>query len=152
MYYAAELEAVVIYDSVLFNRTGQVRRWADSLERNFTNAARAAAPARSGELVAGIHGYVERIGPRHLQTIVMSEAPHSLYVLAGTTGPITSTRLTNAKGTGPAMLRLKPGGGYPALFREAVAGQEANNFFAVAARATARRHPSLAGWDPDFGY
>ena len=41
-----ELEAVVIYDSVLFNRTGQVRRWAEAVQRGFVANARAAAQVR----------------------------------------------------------------------------------------------------------
>lgn len=147
------LEALVIYDSVLFNRTGQVRRWAESLNRRFVANAKVAAPMRSGELVAGIHGEVARIGPRHLQTLIYSEAPHSLWVLGGTYGPITSDRPVTITDEGEVKIphmRLRPGNGYGVLFRTAVSGQRANNFFADAAAATARVHSSLRGFSPTY--
>lgn len=160
------LTAVVIYDSVLFNRTGQVRRWADALERRFTFNAQQAAPVRSGELRAGIFGEVIRIGPRHLQTSIASTAPHSMYVLRGTEGPIFSD-LAWANGgslvegerdelTGiyiqHGYMKLRAGNGYGSLYRLSVSGQESQNFFQTAARQTAARHPSLRGFDPDFRY
>jgi hypothetical protein len=173
------LEALVIYDSVLFNRTGQVRRWANSLERRFTYNAQQMAPERSGELRAGIYGTVNRVGPRHIETLIYSTAPHTLYVVKGTTGPIMSNRLWGFRGrTGldlprggrmsgsiydarPNMpwlkahgyaLKLRAGGGFPQLHALSVSGQEANNFFADAATATARRHSSLRGFTPGYGF
>lgn len=147
-----EMEAVVIYDSRLFNRTGQVRRWADRVERRFTSNARAFAPVRSGELASSIHGYVARDGPVHLTTTISADADHALYVLGGTTGPIFSSRPIDAETGKWPYMRLRPGNGYPQLFRTSVAGQTANNFFGKAATATARRHSSLRGWDPQYGY
>lgn len=180
-----ELGAVVVYDSVLYNRTGQVRRWADALNARFVLNAKNAAPMRSGELRAGISGEVTRIGPRHLQTVIESAAPHSLYVLRGTTGPIMSRRMwgfsqkfphliaprgamffgSNVAGS-PSQgrinmqwmrengyaLRLRPGKGFGTTYALAVSGQEANNFFGVAADRTAVRHPSLRGFSPGYGY
>lgn len=155
----AGLGAVVIYDSVLFNRTGQVRRWADGVERGFTMNARRAAPYRSGDLVAGIHGYTERLGPKMIQAIIESTADHTWYVLAGTTGPIVSTRLLATGWSfgmpigrkAPAMGPLPPHGGHRGGFKKIVSGQAANNFFDTAAEATARTHPSLRGFHPDVG-
>lgn len=147
-----ELEAVVIYDSILFERGHMIRRWAEAVERNFTSNAKKAAPMRSGELIAGIYGSVSRTGVKHLETTIWSTAPHSLFVLKGTHGPITSTRATDARGRPPGKMRLAPGNGYGVLFRESVSGQDANNFFAVAAWRTASRHPSLRGFSPGFGY
>lgn len=170
-----ELTALVIYDSVLFNRGGQIRRWADRVERRFTTNAQQEAPIRSGELRAGIFGTVNRIGPKHLDTRIYSTAPHTMYVLKGTTGPIMSRRMWGFRSrTGldlprggrtagglPEMgflrregylLRVRAGNGYPQRFAISVSGQEANNFFGRAATATARRHPSLRGFNPGFGY
>lgn len=144
----AEVVALVIYDSVLFNRTGQVRRWADAVERGFVFNAKKAAPSRSGALRAGIWGNVERIGPVHLQTIIQSDSEHTMYVLKGTTGPIMTDRMWE-EGERKAM-KLRPGGGYPEQYAFTVEGQFPNNFFEKAAEATARRHPSLRGFDPDF--
>lgn len=154
----AGMGAVVIYDSVLFNRTGQVRRWADGVERGFTRNAILHAPARSGALRAGIHGYTERVGPKQIQAIIESTADHTWYVLQGTTGPIVSSRLWGDWLIGdpiprkaPAMGPLPPYGGHRGGYRKVVSGQEANNFFDAAAEATARTHPSLRGFHPDLG-
>lgn len=146
-----ELEAVVIYDSILYGRGHMIRRWAESVQRNFVTNAKASAPKRSGELAGGIHGWVDRVGPRHLQTTIFSEAPHSLYVLGGTTGPIFPDPAYDSEGEA-RYLRLSPGNGYGALYRHSVSGQSPNDFFATAAELTARTHSSLRGFSPTYGY
>jgi len=155
------VEALVIYDSVLYGRTGQIRRWAERIERRFTLNAIQAAPMRSGELRAGIYGYVNRVGVRRLETIIASTAEHTMYVLKGTTGPIMSDELWAQGGIEGAIaalpegesirgwMRLRPGAGYGVLYRLEVSGQSPQNFFAEAARATARRHSSLRGFSPE---
>jgi len=176
----AEEVALVLYDSVLFNRTGHVGRWAESTNRGFTENAQRAAPVRSGELREGIHGEAYRTGTKHWEVVIHSDAPHSLYVLKGTTGPIMSNRMwgfRNNPATASApyglprggrdldgrpnmrwlhangyALKLRPGNGFPTMYKLKVRGQEANNFFAVAADKTAIRHPSLRGFNPGFGY
>lgn len=173
---------LVIYDSVLFGVGHNVRRWAEAVERGFTLNARMLAPARTGELKAGIHGEVRRVGPKHLETIIYSDAPHSLYVLKGTTGPIMSNRMWRFRNNpkyanvpfgiprggriGPEgrhvdmnwmhahgyALKLRPGNGFPGMFKLQVRGQEANDFFARAAEVTARTHSSLRGYSPTLDY
>ena len=147
---------LVIYDSILFNRTGQVRRWADGVERRFTRNARDAAPLNKravktrgappvGSLKAGISGNVTRIGPRHLQTDIVSSAPYSLYVIRGT-GTITSGSPDPANWR--SWMYVPPTAGFGGITRQQqVRGQQANNFLNVAARLTAARHPSLRGFN-----
>lgn len=141
---------VVIYDSILFERGRDVRRWAEAVERRFTNNARMKAPSRSGGLRAGIHGRVDREGPKYLTATITSEAEHTMYVLRGTTGPIMSDGAwngeVNEKGKPPPMRFSNPNP--PRSFQVVVSGQEAQNFFDDAAKATARRHSSLRGFSP----
>lgn len=155
------VDALVIYDSRLYGRTGQVRRWAERVERRFTFNAIQAAPERSGDLRAGIFGNVDRIGPNRLETTIASTADHTMYVLKGTTGPIMSDELWAQGGIDGAIaalpegepirgwMRLRPGNGFGVMFRLEVSGQRPQNFFAEAAAATARRHSSLRGFSPE---
>jgi hypothetical protein len=143
---------LVVYDSVLFNRTGQVRRWADAVQVRFTANAISEAPlnkrplkSRSstlpvGGLKAGISGDVTRIGPRMLQTDISSSAPYSLYVIKGT-GPVISP-------TRKAFMTLPANPGYGGHQRaKTVSGQKPNDFLTRAGAITARRHPSLRGFE-----
>jgi len=167
---------VVTYASVMFNTGGNVRRWADSTQRGFTRNAKRFAPVRSGELRAGITGQVSRVGPKQLDAVISSTAPHTLFVLGGTTGPIyanrywrftqrTGLRVPRGGLVDPSMpytsrwnfdwlrekgymLKVREGNGYPQRYSLRVSGQEPNNFFGKAAEATAVRHPSLRGWYP----
>lgn len=157
----AELTALVIYDSRLYDRPGQVRRWAERVERRFTINAIQAAPMRSGDLRAGIYGNVDRIGPNRLETVIASTAEHTMFVLKGTTGPIMSDFLWAQGGIEGAIaatpegepirgwMTLAPGNGFGQTFELEVSGQQPQNFFAEAARATARRHSSLRGFSPE---
>lgn len=170
---------LVLYDSFLFSRAGKVGRWAQSLERGFTNNTERAAPERSGALKAGIHGHASQVGPRHWVMEVFSDARYTLFVLRGTTGPIMANRLFRFQArTGiefprggrirhasgffmPNMeflkknnylLRVRAGNGYGEHYAISVSGQEANNFFATAAEMTARRHRSLRGFSPGYNF
>lgn len=171
------MAVVVMYSSVLYRRTGLVGRWAYSVARHFTLNAKIAAPKRSGELAAGIVSEVELSAAMHTaEMAISSTAPHTMYVLKGTTGPIMSKRLwgfwsrgggqnygrwprgMNNAGrpdliTGNRMgyvMRLRPGKGHGALLKATVSGQEANNFFGTAADMTAMQHTSLRGFSPGF--
>lgn len=177
----AELTSLVIYDSRIFAIGGHVNRWANSVERRFVMNAKQEAPRRSGELRAGISGESFKSGPKHWQVHIHSDAPHSLYVLQGTTGPIMSNRLWGFRQKVPHLrgprrgmlnpskpystrfdmdwmhshgyaLRVRAGNGFPERFALTVRGQSANNFFGRAATATARRHSSLRGFNPGFNY
>jgi hypothetical protein len=150
---ASYLSKLVVYSSVLFDVGRDVRRWAEATERGFTYNAKEAAPSRSGHLRANIWGYVERIGPKHLQTIIRSDAHYTMYVLGGTQGPIMSDSVWNEEEEQyPMILRHGTlGGKKGSAFGKAwvVSGQSPQNFFADAAEATARRHFSLRGFEPD---
>lgn len=167
----AEVVAVVVFDSILYNRTGTIGRWAERTERRFTLNAKKYAPERSGELRAGIDGRINRVGKRQLITTISSHAPHSLYVLKGTTGPIMSRRMWGFQartglrlprggrmGNGAPdmrflkangyLLKVRAGNGYSQHYALSVDGQTANNFFNEAAEATARTNSSLRGFHP----
>jgi hypothetical protein len=172
--------AVVVYPSRLFNITGNVGRWASSVHRKMVFNSIQEAPARSGELRAGIGGSNDRTGPQMRTVTIFSTAPHSLFVLQGTTGPIYANRYWSFKAKNPHlrgpraamldptrplstgidwlamkrmgyMLRVRAGNGHAERWSLRVSGQTANPFFARAAAATARRHSSLRGWNPQEG-
>lgn len=163
----AEITVIVITDTKLFNRTGDIRRWADRVEAAFTAHAIAEAPLNRrqnknrgappvGTLKAGISGEVTRVGPRQLQTIIKSEAPYTLYVLKGTTTIFSKTgRIPKGEpGAGQFVpigpeeggMSLPPNFGIKRIYRQRVRGQSANNFLGRAFDATARTHSSLRGY------
>lgn len=148
---------LVIYDSVLFEVGHHVRRWADSVERNYVRFAVTEAPVNKrpnkshltelpvGALKASITGDVDRIGPKHIQVIVSVNVPYARYVLEGTMGPITPNsakklRLPWNPGFSPA--GRTPGSESRFTW---VPGQAPNNFLRRAHTSTARKHPSLRG-------
>lgn len=90
---SAELVAVVVFDELLFKPGGQVHRWMTLLCTHFQAHAIAEAPKRSGELKAGIASHAEPFGVKQMRGTIESNAPHSLYVLKGTTGPIVSRKM-----------------------------------------------------------
>lgn len=163
----AEIVGIVVTDTKLFNRTGEVGRWAARVEVAFTAHAVEEAPIGSdtgrvnkssanagepvGSLKAGISGSVNRVGPRQLETIVASSASYSLYVIKGT-GTIRSKSARDTisgqfapLGPGSGMyIPANPGWG-KAKIRQRVRGQSANNFLGRAFDATARTHSSLRG-------
>jgi hypothetical protein len=141
----------VVYDSKLFERGHMIRRWIDGVERSFTLYAIEEAPINKrpnkgwgappvGTLKAGIWGETQKIGPKHLQAIIHSDAPYSRYVIEGTRGPITPHGPWLKLPSNPAF------GGRRTRFYS-VSGQSANNFLARAAERTAVRHPSLRGFE-----
>jgi hypothetical protein len=139
--------AVVTYEARLFELHGHARRWADAIDRRFTGAAKRYAPSRSGELRAGIFGEVDREGRTTLGISILSTAPHTMYVLGGTKTPIMSDGGWGGDGT--SMMRLRPGNGYPQMYRHVVRGQAAQNFFGKAADEVALHHSSLRGFRPE---
>lgn len=147
----AAIRKVVVYDSVMYNRGHNVRRWAEAVERRFTRYAIEEAPmstrpkapnrAPAGHLKSSISGVVTRPGPRRLVTRINVGAYYATYVLRGT-GPIIDAggkpmKIWNAYPT--------PKEAGPYFFRRAVAGQPKNDFLGRAHDRTALRHPSLRG-------
>lgn len=172
--------SLVVYDSVLFYPGRDVHRWALRTQRRVEGNAKRFAPVRSGELRNGISGETFKYGPKHWQVHVHSDAPHTLYVIKGTKGPIMSRRMwgfrqrtglsvprggarsgnpTNPRGYNMNFLReqgyllkVRPGKGFPMRYALTVEGQSANNFLAAAMDASARTNRSLRRWEPAWGY
>lgn len=171
MAFQAEIVGIVVTDTKLFNRTGDVGRWAARVETAFTLHAIEEAPSGEstnrvhksranaawpvGSLKANIHGDVARVGLRQLQTTISSDAPYSLYVLRGT-GMIFSKSARVPKGEPGAgqFAELEGGGMYipsnpgwgRSRIRQRVRGQKPNDFLGRAFDATARTHSSLRGF------
>lgn len=174
--FAFDITTIVITDTKLFNRTGQVGLWAARVEAKFTANAKTEAPhggekgrwnksnwskanlgvGPAGSLRRSISGEVVRIGPRHLQTTVSVDVPYALAVIRGT-GTIFSkgARVPRGEegagqfreiGFGRGMYLPANPGWGKARFRQRVRGQSANNFLGRAFDRTAITHPSLRGY------
>lgn len=87
-------------DSRDLYKTGHMaNRWFRSLMGQLHTNVVNAAPVRSGDLVDGIGEDVVAHAEQHyLDGYLWSEAPHTMYVLRGTTGPIMARRLWEAGG------------------------------------------------------
>ena len=153
---------VFVNSGPLFRGTGVVRRWMGGVQREMTANSRRFAPTRTGALRAGIRGTVATTGARRVQGTTWSRAPHTPYVVYGTKSPIRSD-IGFAHGIGEGRswvfvpgrfgpmrrnvrfhwMRLRPGKGFPVLYRDQVRGQQANNFFYRAYVVTKGRHRSL---------
>lgn len=145
-------EGMVVVDSQLFDRGHMIRRWADGVARNYERFVVEEAPLNKrpnksigvpGELKAGLHTFVERVGVKHLVTSVYSLAPYTKYV-AGGTGEIFPKN--------GAYMKLPINPGFPSgrgngfyTVHRSVSGQARNQFFERAFVRTAARHPSLRG-------
>ena len=89
---AAVLVKTVVFDRDLYKPGHMVHKWVTLVTANFTRHARDLAPKRTGELAAGIDGEATQVGPRQVEGTIASSAPYTMYVLRGTTSPITTTR------------------------------------------------------------
>jgi hypothetical protein len=156
---SAHLGAVVIFDETLYRPGHLVNRWMNLLCVHFEEHAKALAPKRTGDLAAQITSEAHQAGPKQMSGTIASNAPYTMYVLRGTTGPIYTT-LGYASGgnieaafdpvTGKRLsghwLHVAPGSGFPGFITHSVHGQAANNFLVKAWRRTARNHKSLRGF------
>lgn len=166
------IEAIVVTDTKLFNRTGNIGRWAESVNTSFVLHAREMAPSSllsgrpnksranaafpSGSMKLRISGGVNRVGPRQLETVIYVDVPYAMYVIKGTPALIFSKSARGAAGSGVGgqFLPLEEGVGmylpgqpaWKSRFRQRVRGQRANNFLDQAFNATARTHSSLRGF------
>jgi hypothetical protein len=165
----ASLGPVFIFDEKMYHGNGVVRRWADRLTAGFTKNAVVEAPEHTGAMKQQIEGNVTSAGPKQVSMTIASNAPYSLYVLKGTTGPIMANRAWNLmaakpnlsfdavfyqkrkKGEGPSRVPRRgmflkfTGYDGKSHFAASVSGQEANNFLGRAWVKTARTHPSIRG-------
>lgn len=167
-----EIFTVHVNSDDLYKTGHMVNRWFRRLAGRLEDDVRAAAPMRSGDLKAGIRGRVDADPSQHHMTLNLEfNAPYSLYVLRGTTGPIFTkkgweTGIGNGKsfilvpGKYGFMQQNQPGywmrfggWGYPWVWKDAVAGQKQNNFLLTGWRKTASHHRAMARvpsfvWNP----
>lgn len=162
---------VVIFDQHLYRPTGLVGKWMTLVTGHFVEHAKHYAPERTGELREGISGGTQQVGERQVEGHISSSAPHTMYVLKGTTGPIMSnTRWASGgapatgvewrgKGSARKQVRFRKKGFWLKLpedewgdggFYSEVSGQEANNFLLKAWAATARNHRAIRGVSSGF--
>lgn len=166
-----EVYAIVVTDTQLFGRTGDVGRWARRVEAKFTATAKAEAPDGrvsglihksawtkrhqgnhpAGSMKRKISGDVVRVGPRHLQTTIKVDVPYALFVIRGTPARIYAKSARIPAGQ-PGGGRFTKGGmfipgnrGFSANRRQWVRGQAPNNFLGRAFDITAISHSSLRG-------
>lgn len=167
------ISRVVIVDDGMYQGRGIVINWVRRVTNSFARSARELAPMRSGRLRAGIHQGTPRNPLRKVvQGTISSHAPHTMYVLRGTTGPIMSDALWALGGVvphraeQPRVMRRPGRGGKPHLVRTSppglkmavgrnlyppetpmfvVRGQAANNFMLKAWVVTGTKHSAIAG-------
>lgn len=85
----AVMGPIIITDSKIYRKpTGMVAVWMEKMSIRFGNEARKYAPMRSGQLKAGIHSSTHQVGPKQIELVVESTAPHTMYVLRGTGFPV----------------------------------------------------------------
>lgn len=84
----AAITSVVVFDENLYRPTHLVHFWMTKVTTRFTSEAIAAAPIDTGELKSGIHGATRQIGPRQVQGLISSDAPHTMWVIRGTGFPV----------------------------------------------------------------
>ena len=95
-----DLDVAEIHDEVLFAPGGDIYEWSHSLARELETVTKRTAPpgfSRSrwghvgtGRLRAGVTGRAEVGRGKVVYVILNSSAPYTMYVHAGTTGPIYS--------------------------------------------------------------
>lgn len=94
--------SIDVFSERLYRGRGDVKKWVDLITDRFTRETRKyviRSSTRSGELARGIHSSTKTVGPHQVLGTWMSEAPHTLYVLRGTTGPIqTNAHFANPGG------------------------------------------------------
>jgi hypothetical protein len=165
------IKSVRIVDDSMYHGKGVVFVWVGRVTRRFARDARRFAPRRSGRLKAGIRAGTPRNPLRKsVQGTISSNAPHTMYVLRGTRGPIMSDALWALGGpSNPAAFRtvsyvdrrgnprtrqmFRPGmlmavgrNPWPPTNPMAIVhGQAANNFMRKAWASTAAAHPALRG-------
>jgi formylglycine-generating enzyme required for sulfatase activity len=133
---------VVVFDARLYQPGGLVWEWTHDVGTLFSANARRFAPIRSGQLRRGIRAGFRKAGTKRVQATIGSTAPHTVYVLRGTTGPIVSSRPGGKLAVGRNPFA-------PETYRAVVSGQRANNFFAPAWAATAAVHPAIGRFPGD---
>lgn len=136
---------LVVTDSKLFARTGDIGRWNQRVAVNFERYAKERAPVSKrpntshggapGNLKRSLETASTRVGVRHY-LVTLSGPDYMKYVVGGTTGPIVPVSKRH--------LVLPPNPGFGTkMLHSSVAGQRANPFLRFAMARLARRHPSI---------
>jgi hypothetical protein len=149
---------LVMFDEVMYQGHGIVRRWMNAVMANFHAYAFEFCPKRTGNLASTIETSVTTTGPRQVDGVIQAggpQAPYADFVIRGTTGPIMSDKAFGMQAgfrydLGPGYLMPLPPGGkangpqYPGGLHYMVSGQTASNFLFRAWAATGRRHRAMA--------
>lgn len=139
---------VVLYPERLFNKGGQVGRWADRVALRMDQAVTAAAPERTGNLKTKISASTRRAGPT-MVTMSLKMPYYGVFVDQGT----DSGGFGSIVGQDSPYGRDFPGtvnGRYydrATWVRGEVAGQEAQHFVAAGMGRVGRTHSSIASID-----
>lgn len=120
----------------LFRAGGPGGKWIYRVSTQMVTAARAAAPARSGQLKAK-HAIENRRGNQsHVKSYdIVNTAPHAEWVHGGVSGWIYPTRATR--------LVIPAGAGHGRTFARRVKGQSANPWLDRACTAVAARYGAV---------
>lgn len=88
----ATVTEVVVFTDKLYRGNGDVIKWCRKITNRFGFEVKRAVPVREGTLWEGIHWSTRRTGRKQVAGTLVSEAKHTLYVLRGTTGPISTNK------------------------------------------------------------
>lgn len=155
------LEKLILYEAQLFSSRSNVGRWSKSVARTYGRYARQYAPVNKrsnkstwtylapysyvGALRDSISTSDERVAPKRRVVTLTVDVPYAMAVIQGTGGP--ASEIT---GHGGGRMNLPPNPKFGVGNRRIVSGQDPHPFLDRAGTSTARRHPSLRGFNP-FG-
>jgi hypothetical protein len=145
---------LVLYPEKLFNKGGQVGRWADRVALRMDQAVTAAAPERTGNLKTRISSATRRAGPT-MVTLSLRAPHYARFVDEGTDSGGYGVIIGQQNAYGPGF----PGsvGGryyeYTTWVPGEVAGQRAQHFIEAGMSRVGRSHPSIASidWSAPWG-
>jgi len=129
---------VVLYPERLFGRSAPVGRWAADVAQKMWTYTEAEAPQRTGRLRSSIRAWSLRSGPTEVEMRLNIGVFYAGYVLYGTDSPIESR-----SGSLMPVGKSQPEPRANWTWRQAVMGQQANNFVKRGMLRVERRHPSV---------
>lgn len=139
---------LVLYPERLFNKSGQVGRWADRVALRSEQAVTGTAPERTGNLKTKISASTRRTSP--LSVSIALRMPHyALFVDQGTPSGGYGAIVGRQNPYGPSFPGSVNGRYYAKTtwVRGEVAGQDAQHFIEAGMAKVARSHPSIASID-----
>lgn len=107
---------IVVYDSRInswFEPGGMAFNWTRERTIEASGRAKLLAPKRTGRLAASIRADTRPLAGNHVIGRLRSQAPYSLFVHEGTTGPIYATNAFAPNFTPGRFLKVPPWYGAP---------------------------------------